>query len=386
MQERTLPPSHQLIPLEYPQTGWSLRRKRHGKQVFITREANQFLLNLNDYQKNEVYRALSKIVSEGGYGLTTGGLKTRPMAMRSKTDAIAAAGILNLVYSVNSEKIVVNAIGLNKSVVGPMPVASKERAALYEINRKTSVRYSETSSTSDIEKLEGAWGRPKVVVDVNTEHAAVNGMQNDLEKARWLMGVHVDTAYWGDSLDRYTLFHNPTVGFVQDVFECIQDKVGASKLARQLASILVDCQRKGRKVKWVCHSQGGIIFTRAVELVNGMGVKLEGQKVAIHAGGNKKRRAKDAFVMAGLDIVDMDRDSPFDFVPNLAGGNNWSWSSFRRCYKFARMIISSNNPMETSPHTLPFLSLECSIRHLQMNGYENKAKMVIQEQSRLGQC
>ncbi|MBU6951105.1 hypothetical protein [Hahella sp. HN01] len=386
MQERTLPPSHQLIPLEYPQTGWSLRRKRHGKQVFITREANQFLLNLNDYQKNEVYRALSKIVAEGGYGLTSGGLKTRPMAMRSKTDAIAAAGILNLVYSVNSEKIVVNAIGLNKSVVGPMPVASKERAGLYEVTRESNVRYSKQSSSADIQTLTKAWGHQRPVLEVSTAHAAVNGMQNDLLKARWLMGVHLDAAYWNDAADKYTLFHNPTAGFVQDVFECIQDKVGASKVAKQLAAILIDCQRKKRAIKWVCHSQGGIIFNRAVELVNDMGIRLEGQKVAIHAGGNKKERATEAFERAGLEVVDIDRDNPFDFVPNLAGGNNWSWSSIRRCYHFAKLVVGKQNPMQTSPHTLPFLSLETSIRHLQLNGYDDEAKRMIREQSRLGKC
>ncbi|WP_431687238.1 hypothetical protein [Hahella sp. NBU794] len=383
MQERTLPPSHQLIPLEYPQTSWSLRRKRHGKQVFITREANQFLLNLNDYQKNEVYRALSKIVSEGGYGLTSGGLKTRPMAMRSKTDAIAAAGILNLVYSVNSEKIVVNAIGLNNEAIGYKNPVSQEQTCLYEISRKSSVRYDEYSSAQDIQDLTGAWGEPIGVIEIKTDHAAVNGMQNPLDKARWLMGVHLDTAYWDDQISRYTLFHNPTQGFVQDVFECIQDKIGSSKAAKQLAAIMVDCQRKGRTVKWVCHSQGGIIFSRAVELVNRMGVTLEGQKVAIHAGGNKKRRAAKAFDSAKLEVVDMDRDSPFDFVPNLAGGNNWSWSSIRRCYQFAKLVVSDKNPMQTSPHTLPFLSLECSIRHLQMNGYEDEANRVIQEQKRL---
>ncbi|AZZ92666.1 hypothetical protein EUZ85_18820 [Hahella sp. KA22] len=387
MQESSLPEHHQIIPLENPVNGWGPKHKPNGKKLLITKEANYFLRNLNTYQRNEVYRAVSRLVTEGGYGASSGGFKLKPMFMRAKTDGIAAAGNLNLVYCVNSDEIVISSIGINKDAVGSKIPSSNESAQLYEVQRKNRVRYHEKTSVADLKEIENSWGFPVPTVEIKTEHAAVNGMLNDLNKATWLMGTHLDTAYWGDSPEQYTLFHNPTQGVFIDLFECVQDKISTSKVCRHLASVLTDCQRKGRKVKWICHSQGGIIFTRAVELVNDMGISLQGHKVVIHAGGNDRDRAIEAFKKAGIEVIDIDRDSPFDMVPNLAGGKDRSWSSFKRCLRFTLYVAGfGDRPMQTSPHTLPYLNLECSIRHLQMHGKHKAAKKLIDEQNRLGGC
>ncbi|AZZ95124.1 hypothetical protein EUZ85_01270 [Hahella sp. KA22] len=387
MQESNIPEHHQLIPLENPTNGWGPRQNTTGKRLFITKEANIFLRNLNTYQQTEVYRAISKLVSDGGYGQASSGFKLKPMFMRSKTDGIAAAGNLNLVYSVNSDKIIISSIGINEKVVGSRRFRWQEKPGLYEIPRVSNTRYHEHSDSADILALPRSWGGPTPVVEVKTDHAAVNGMLNDLEKATWLMGVHLDTAYWDDQFQDYTLFHNPSQGVVLDLFECMKDKIGSSKVCDQLVAVLLDCQRKGRKIKWVCHSQGGIIFTRAVEKINNMGIRLDGQQVAVHSGGNNKDRAKEAFAQAGINVVDMDRDSPFDLVPNLAGNNDWSWSTTKRCLRFSLYVFGiGDRPMQTSPHTLPYLSQECSIRHLQLCGRDRAAARVIKEQSRLSGC
>ncbi|MBU6955796.1 hypothetical protein [Hahella sp. HN01] len=383
MQERNLPDHHQLIPLENPVSRWGLRRKLSGKELLITKEANSFLMNLNDYQKTEIYRAINKIVSEGGYGRGSAGFLLKPMSMRAKQESITAAGNLCLIYSVNSEKIVINSIEIDPSIVGSQSTAKDEVASLYKVPRVSDTRYHEHSSDEDVRALERAWGEPRAQVEVTTEHAAVNGMQNDLRKARWLMGVHLDTAYWDDHPKTYTLFHNPTQGVALDLFECALDRISSSKLSKQLAAVLTDCQRKNRKVKWVCHSQGGIIFVRAVELVNKMGVRLDGQKVAIHAGGNKKKRAEKAFNEAGIEIVELARESPFDFVPHLAGLNNLTKSSRSRCKKFRKLVYEDGHPVQTSPHTLPYLGFECSLRHLQMCGYDDYAEQMIKERDLL---
>ncbi len=43
------------------------------------------------------------------------------------------------------------------------------------------------------------------VSQVNTEHAAINGMLNKLERATQLMGAHIQSAY-GSEVKEFTLF------------------------------------------------------------------------------------------------------------------------------------------------------------------------------------
>ena len=49
-------------------------------------------------------------------------------------------------------------------------------------------------------------------------------MQNQLAKAAWLMGTHLDAAYQTDTIKAYTLFHNPTDNIALDGIECVFDK------------------------------------------------------------------------------------------------------------------------------------------------------------------
>ncbi|WP_020405987.1 hypothetical protein [Hahella ganghwensis] len=370
MKNNNLPDHHQLIPLENPLPKWELKQKATGKALMITKEADAFMRNLNMYDKTRVYKAAEQLTSDGGYGLNSAGFKKSPMFMRYQS---CSSG-LGFMYSVNPEMIVVNQIKLDRHITSLHTPPNKQQMGLFEVSRTSNIRWHESISSDDIAKLTRAWGEPKAVPKISTEHVAINGMLNDLEKASWLMGVHMDTAYWDDYAKIYTLVYNPTRGGIPDFFECILDKIGTSKLAEFLAVMMVESQQTGKKRKWTAHSQGGIILTRAVELVNKRNIRLDGQRVSIHAGGNKKKRAEKAFLKAGMTIDNIKRDHPCDIVPNIAGMNDLSWSSIKRSASHASLVAGSKRPVEASPHTLPYLSAEYSIRLLQMCGYHDKAE------------
>lgn len=95
-------------------------------------------------------------------------------------------------------------------------------------------------------------------------------MQNNLGKAAWLMGTHLETAYANGTqgIDNYTLFHNPTDGKRRDFLECGFDKqnlLANSSCSQHLAAVLKEAQERGHRTRWVAHSQGASIFVAAVE-------------------------------------------------------------------------------------------------------------------------
>ncbi|MBU6955969.1 hypothetical protein [Hahella sp. HN01] len=369
MQNNNLPAQHQLLPLENPLPAWNSQTPKAGKKLMITREANVFMRSLNLYEKTQVYKEALKLTSDGGYGWNSRGFQKAPMFMRHK---ICSGGI-SFMYSVNPEMIVINRMKLEREITQVETPENMQQMGLFEVRRESDIRWREEITEREIPRLELAWGKPKPVPKIRTEHVAINGMSNDLKKASWLMGVHTDTAYWDDYAKAYTLFYNPTRGKI-DFFECIADKISTTELAKFLAVMLIENQQKGLHRKWTAHSQGGIILTRAVELVNQRGVRLEGQRVSIHAGGNEKTRAEKAFKQAGITIDEIKRDHPNDLVPNLAGFNDLSPGSFLRSMNSMFLVFRDKRPVQASPHTLPFLSAECAIRHLQMNGYQRKAE------------
>ena len=64
---------------------------------------------------------------------------------------------------------------------------SAERTMLYEVKRRSSDTYDKAMNDDEIRKVQGAWERiPTPTTQIKTQHAAVNGMQNELTKATWL--------------------------------------------------------------------------------------------------------------------------------------------------------------------------------------------------------
>lgn len=332
-----------------------------GRKIYIEPTALKYIQGLNGYDQHQVCKGIEGLASvpAPADGFVN---KQNPAFFKGKHASTTVFNFL-IKYMVTTEAIVISRVGLDQFSLGARPNSADERQSLYSI-RKTNSAASFTASSSfdDIEGLSRAWETGPAVTKVKTTHAAVNGMLNDLDKASWLMGVHAETAYPEDNIDKYTLFHNPSEGGRADFLESVKDNLGGTTpLAEHLAAILLDIQHSGEPVKWTVHSQGGIIFKQAVahHLKRFPSVRLSNNSVVFHAGGNNKKEADKLLKRAGIEKASPDNDNPFDMVPNLAGRNDMSFSGVKRSLQFAGKVMGSesSSPAE-SPHTLPFLSLD----------------------------
>lgn len=282
-------------------------------------------------------------------------------------------------FSLKDNQINIEDVLFDEQLKGSKVNYSAERTMLYQVDRLTSATYDKAKDKDGIEELQGAWNRtPIPTAKVNTSHAAVNGMNNELDKAAWLMGTHLDTAYKSDGIKAYTLFHNPTDNGKLDLVECIFDKRQGTKShnAQHLAAVLAQNNQQGKQVKWLVHSQGAIIFCAALEHYRiYYGKPLTTQQVAVHGSGANIDRLKRIAHNTGVTINNI-RNNPFDLVPNVAGRNDLSSSSLVRSIKFMGLVFGKKSDPGNSPHTLPFLGLETYANQLQLFGDITKATAV----------
>lgn len=215
---------------------------------------------------------------------------------------------------------------------------------------------------------QGHWVKERQVENVATTYAAVNGQSNNLTKATWLMGAHLDFEYGKSDLKEYTLFHNPSVGGVGDTWESLQDKLGfTTDVTRKFSKVLQDSQNNGNEIKWVAHSQGGVIFAEGVRyFLNGNSswaitggfnglfkdkedIDLSNHKVAFHGNANNNFRSKFLFDRAGIEVV-ATRSNDYDFVNNIIGMNTLNPRKLIGSVVYADHVFSGSVPQ--SPHTL----------------------------------
>lgn len=356
----------------------SKSKGKHGRTIYIEPAAQEFLLDLNGYDQMQVCKGIEALAStpspQDGMASTL-----RPDFLKAK---LANASIFNYLikYGISSSAIIIHSIKLNKDILGSQQDSSMERAALYEIERIGKTKFTSASTLSEIESLKDeSWRAKGAVRKVVTRHAAVNGMLNDFRKAGWLMGVHADVAFNKDEFNSFTLFHNPSQTAKLDFYESVRDNLGATtENAKQLSAILRQVQQDGQPVKWIVHSQGGIIFKQAIayHLKHYAGQSLNLNSVAFHSGGNNKKITNKLLDKVGIRREAPDRDNPFDMVPNLAGFNHLSPAAVCRSLRFSKKVAGENTSIAESPHTLPFLSLEAYHHFLILAGDFNSAKHV----------
>ncbi|WEN14269.1 hypothetical protein PY254_13615 [Rhodanobacter sp. AS-Z3] len=280
-------------------------------------------------------------------------------------------------------------IFMDRDVLKPTLPDSMQRNALYRVGKTGTAQFTPDfkqlgkKSNEVAVALEASWGsaHPMPTHRIETLHAAVNGMQNNLTKAAWLMGTHLETAYvdGASPLANFTLFHNPTDGMRQDLFECAYDKQGVfpcSHNSQHLAAVLKEAQERKHRTRWVAHSQGAIIFSTAVEFaLKHYGMRLDCHSVSLHAVGCNIKRAELACERAGITIERV-RNNPFDPVANLAGANDLSCSGLARSLKF-RGLLLGDDPL-ASPHTLPYLGLDTYVEQLTFTGHHELARYATQ--------
>jgi hypothetical protein len=285
------------------------------------------------------------------------------------------------------QPVVIVDIYLDTNLLGdPNLPDSMQRNALYRVDKigtaRFTPRFKELGKSSDdvISQLLDSWetNEPTPTHRIETRHAAVNGMQNNLRKAAWLMGTHLEAAYADDAhgIDsNYTLFHNPTDGLAKDLVECGFDKqnqFARSSCSRHLAAVLKEAQARGHRTRWVAHSQGAIIFTAAVEFVlKHYGMRLDCHSVCLHSSGGDVELAKVVCTRAGI-VVEQVRNNPFDPVPNLFGHVDRTCSGLARALKFQGLV--RGNDSLASPHTLPYLGLDTYVEQLRFTGHHELAR------------
>ncbi len=247
---------------------------------------------------------------------------------------------------------------------------------MYKVHQNGDSKYDGPKDREDLGILSGEWQLGQPTPQITTEHAAVNGMQNDLGKAAWLMGVHTQVAYKDDNVKDYTLFHNPSDNTVLDLVECTFDKRAGTKShnAQHLAAVLHQRQSQGKATKWTVHSQGTIIFCAALEHYRlHYGTSLHRQELTVHGSGAYLVRLQSAARSLGVKVNEP-RNNPFDVVPNVAGRNDLSPSSLIRSMRFLGLVTGDESL--ASPHTLPFLGIETYKTQLQMLGNHKHADLV----------
>lgn len=251
----------------------------------------------------------------------------------------------------------------------------QEQVALYKIKRNE----------------QGIWQVTGRVDSVTTRYAAVNGQSNNLAKASWLMGSHLE--YEFKNLHEYTLFHNPSIGGVGDTWESFRDKMGiTTPVTKKFAQILAATQASGNETGWIAHSQGGAIFAEGVRYLlnsqsswafnkfrlNGIrnpekGALLDKQSIAFHANANNNFRSKPLFARAGIKVLAI-RANDYDMVPNLIGMNTLNPRKLLGSLVYSSHVFNGSVPQ--SPHTL---MQDQQSWHANMDNGPGKGRNIIQK-------
>jgi hypothetical protein len=161
---------------------------------------------------------------------------------------------------------------------------------------------------------------------VNTRHAAVNGIQNDLDRAAFVMldKVNASSALRREAAPvEFTLYHVPTRGVAQDVALTTAELAGQSTSdARQLAGVLEQTARSGQPVVWSVHSRGALVFDLAARNCAQRGVRLPNESVAVYNGAVNEQVLNHDAARTGLTKLGRGYfNNPGDPVPQLVGDN-----------------------------------------------------------------
>ncbi len=192
--------------------------------------------------------------------------------------------------------------------------------------------------------------RPAASID--TQNAAVNGIQNDLDRAAVVMldKVNATADLRRDAQpSEYTLYHVPTRGAAKDMSLAAQEMIGVSTSdAKALSQTLEGVSKSGRNVIWSVHSRGAAVFESAVQDSTDRGVHLGSQSVAVYNGAVNTRRMAHDLRKADMPMVGRGfYNYAYDPVPQLIGGNTENpIKMFGSLYNSRAVVFS-----DQSPHT-----------------------------------
>lgn len=314
-----------------------------GYQVFLTGYASHIL---GQERNNKYAFQLDKSINQlrALPRPTFGGHK-----LIGSTDTyLFASPVFNIWYKIHSGQVIIFNIEAVDAV-------QRERARL------------EKPALYTVKKDGPGWKLAGKTENITTAYAAVNGQSNNLAKATWLMGLHLQKEFGKKTIKEYTLFHNPSIGSVGDSWESLRDKLGfTTPVSKQFSAVLQRAQTSGTPVKWVAHSQGGIIFAEGVRfylngnsstallggfngrLKNKEKISLNKHSVAFHGNANNNYRSQYLLERAGIEVLAV-RSNENDFVYNILGANAACGWHVVRSIAYANHVVAGS--VQQSPHT-----------------------------------
>lgn len=307
----------------------AMRSITTGLSIKISQNAHKFLEKLSPYQRIQITRKIASLSATP---------RPKDSAAQKGSQDIYCVTEMHTGFSI-SYKILAQTIYVLEIVPNPkLKGESRELPALYLVRSKGGNEW-------EIVK--------KPLNSISTQHAAINGQSNNLVDAWSLMAKHVTASFKKDIIKEYTLFHNPSDGLFWDTYESSLDKrEKTTAIAKQFSSILNNVQSAGKPVKWVAHSQGGLIFTEAARYHwENHHSELSSNSVQFNAGANNEQKTKTILKMPNITILGFN-NHPFDPVPNIIGGNAKDWVSLLGSTVGFFFVISDNQ--DISPHTLPY--------------------------------
>lgn len=321
-----------------------------GHRIKISPDSHLFLEKLSPYQRVQITRKIASLSPTP---------RPRDASAQKNSDNIYSVTEINTGFSI-SYKVHVGTVYILEIVPNPkLKGAGKELPTLHyvKLNRV------------------GEWESKQVVTEVKTVHAAVNGQSNNHKRAQNLMGDHLSTMFKQDVIRDYTLFHNPTDGGFWDTYESSLDKKQqTTSVSKQFSQVLGNVQEKGNPVKWLAHSQGGLIFTEAARFHwENNHTELSMNSVQFNAGANNEIKSKAILKNVKIDILGFN-NHPFDPVPNLVGGNAKDWVS-KLGSTIGLFFVFTDNPNK-SPHTLAYTGNSKVVS--KVYDIKNKSSLVVQ--------
>jgi len=190
------------------------------------------------------------------------------------------------------------------------------------------------------------------------------------------MGNHITEMFKQDNVKEFTLFHNPSDGGFWDTYESSLDKKHqTTAVSKQFSSVLGNVQKNEKPVKWLAHSQGGLIFSEASRYYwENNHSELTYNSVQFNAGANNEIETKHNLKNVNIKII-VFNNHPFDPVPNIVGGNAKDWVSMLGSFVGFAFVFTDN--AERSPHTLPYKGNSSVVNKV----YEIKDKSALVVQS-----
>src|SRR5690554_791994 len=114
-------------------------------------------------------------------------------------------------------------------------------------------------------------GTIKQVENISTKNFAINGHCEDINDAANFMPAFIQYGYGETTLkDAYTLFFNPSQGFIRGDWRAICDSagIGSTQAAKKLAAVLVTTAQTKTDVNLTVHESGHALLKQALRIVN----------------------------------------------------------------------------------------------------------------------